>query len=693
MSGPVAGRIEYNFKVAKSEFDQARERAAQLREELHRHNYLYYIENQPEISDSEYDRLLRELIQIEESYPDLRAPDSPTQRVGAEPQKGFRKVPHQTPMLSLANAFDEEEMRAFYRRISNILDTEEIDFVTELKIDGVAVRLTYEKGVFTEGATRGNGMIGEEITANLRTIQTVPLRLRGNGIPSVLEVRGEAFLPLSAFDSLNRERVQNGESPFTNPRNAAAGALRQLDPRVTSSRPLAFVAYSVGFLQGKPLKTQWETLEQLRNWGFPTNPESRHHPDFDSVLVSCRQWENDRNTLDYEIDGVVVKVNRFDYQEELGTVSRDPRWAIAFKFPGQVATTRLLKIAINVGRTGALNPYAILEPVQVGGVTIRNATLHNQDDIQRKDIREGDMVVVKRAGDVIPQVVGPVREKRTGEEKIFYYPNHCPECGAPVLHEEGNPLAYCTNKQCPAQRLEALNHFVSRGALDIHGLGPQTLEKMVDLGLVKSPADLYDLDESDVALLPGFQEKSIRNLLESIEHSRRRPLARVLFSLGIRHVGERVAELLADHFTSMERIASASVDEIAEVSGIGPEIAQSIRAFFDNPENQQLVERLVAAGLQMEKEPPETSDESLAGLTFVITGVLPSMSRKEATDLIKAKGGKVTSSVSSNTDFLLVGENPGSKFNKAQSLEIPVLTEEEFLQKIKQKSPTTQDES
>ncbi|MGA2261515.1 MAG: NAD-dependent DNA ligase LigA [Acidobacteriota bacterium] len=661
--------------------DQVAARIAELRKEIEYHNYRYYVENDPTISDEEYDRMFRELRELEREHPELASADSPTQRVGASPQERFQKVEHLRPMLSLANAFDEEELRAFERRVRNLLETDDVDFVTELKIDGNAVALTYEDGMLVRGATRGNGLVGEEVTSNLKTIRAIPLRLRANrDYPPRLEVRGEAYLPISAFNRINEEREAAKENVFANPRNAAAGALRQLDPRITAARPLAFFAYAIGYIEGVELRTQLEVLEQLRGWGFPVNLNHRHQDTIEDVVQFCREWQEKRDSLDYEIDGVVVKVNRLDYQERLGFVSRDPRWAVAYKFPGKLATTRLLKIDINVGRTGALNPYAILEPVQLAGVTIRTATLHNEDDIRRKDIREGDLVIVKRAGDVIPQVVGPVREKRTGEEREFHYPNTCPACQEPVARQEGEAMAYCRNPRCPAQRLESLIHFVSQGAMDIRGLGPQTIEKLLDLNLISDAADLYDLTGEQIARLPNFKEKSIGNLLASIEQSKSQPFGRVLFSLGIRHVGEGIAELLASAFGSMEPLMAATEEQISAVQGIGPEIARSVRDYFDVEENRNLIQRLKAAGLQFTL----SADAALrggpfVGMTFVITGTLPSLSRKEASEFIEKHGGKVIASVSSKTSYLVVGADPGSKLSKARELGVAQLTEEDLL--------------
>lgn len=672
--------VLYSAVVGKDS-SQVAKRISELRAQIETHNYRYYVLNDPVISDAEFDRLFRELIQLEKEFPEFVSPDSPTRRVGAEPQESFRKIEHRVPMLSLANAFNEEELRAFHQRVAKMLGISEIDYVTELKIDGVAVSLRYEDGVFVQGATRGNGLVGEDISSNLKTIRSLPLRFRHNSVPKgITEVRGEAYLAVSDFDRINLERVEKGESPFANPRNAAAGALRQLDPRITASRPLSFFAYGLGFVEGSEFKTQHEILERLQDWGFPVNSEYRLHHHVESTIAYCRQWESQRNSLDFEIDGVVVKVDRLEYQRKLGSVSRDPRWAVAYKFPGQTALTRLQKIEINVGRTGALNPYAVLEPVQVGGVTIRSATLHNEDDIHRKDIREGDLVVVKRAGDVIPQVLGPVREKRTGQEKAFSYPPKCPVCHAPVVRDEGEAMAYCSNRQCPAQRLEGLKHFVSRGAMDIRGVGPQTLEKMLELDLIEDPGDLYSLTADDLARLPGFKEKSIQNLLESLQASKERPFARVLFALGIPHVGETIAALLASRFTSIDSLGQADSDELSQIEGIGPEIARSVNAYFQVQGNLRVIEKLRAAGLRLKtsEEKPAAAAGSFSGKTFVLTGTLPSMTRREASDFILKHGGRVTSSVSSNTDYLVLGENPGSKLEKARELGIRTLSEAEL---------------
>jgi DNA ligase (NAD+) len=663
------------------DIDRVAARVADLRQKIEYHNYLYYVRDTPEISDAQYDRMFRELLELEKAHPELASPDSPTQRVGGEPLERFAKVEHHAPMLSLANAFSEEELRAFDRRIRNLLDHNEVAYVTELKIDGVAIALTYQNGRFVRGATRGNGVIGEDVTANLKTVKQIPLKLKAGGERILeMEVRGEVYLPLSAFNALNEERADQGQALFANPRNAAAGAIRQLDPKVTAARPLSFFGYSIGYIENGELKSQKETLETLQEWGFPVNTNFRWHESIDGVLGFCEAWEPKRESLDYEIDGVVVKVDDLEDQRVLGTVSRDPRWAVAYKFPGQVATTRLRDIGINVGRTGSMNPYAVLEPVRLGGVTIKLATLHNQDDIRRKDIRVGDMVVVKRAGDVIPQVVGPVLEQRTGKEKTFHYPDKCPSCGNPVVHEEGEAMAYCVNRECPAQIFESLNHFVSRGAMDIRGLGPSTIYKLLELGFIRDAADLYSLTDEQLSELPGFKEKSIQNLQSAIDDSRKRPFENVLFALGIRHIGEGVAALLTENFHDIDGLMNANEEDIAGILGIGPRIAKSVHQYFKDAQNRDLVERLRKAGLKMEKEARAVKRGPLLGKTFIITGKLESMPRSAAEKWIEERGGAVLPSVSKKLDYLVVGADPGSKLAKAQKLGITQITEKKLFE-------------
>ena len=657
-----------------------------LRRILEYHNHRYHVLNSPEITDAEYDRIYRQLLDLEGLHPELVTPDSPTQRVGAEPQSGFSKVYHEVPMLSLGNAFSESELQDFHRRVTNLVGTNDIEYVTELKIDGLAVSLTYENGILARGATRGNGTEGEDVTSNLKTIRSIPLRLSGNP-PSRLEVRGEAYLPLPAFRMINESRAETGQDSFANPRNAAAGTLRQLDPKVTAARPLAFFAYSAVIDNKKPdITSQWDLLAFLMDCGFLVNPDRKLHRDIKSVTEYCRAWEEQRGTLPYEIDGVVVKVNSLPQQEKIGAVSREPRWAIAYKFQAATAITRLLEIRINVGRTGALIPYAVLEPVQLGGVTIKSATLHNEEDVRRKDIREGDTVVIKRAGDVIPQVVGPVLEKGTVRNNPFVYPERCPVCDAEVQKEEDGAFTYCLNRNCPAQRFESLKHFVSLEAMDIEGLGPQTLEKMLEMKIITSPADLFSLTKEQILLLPGFKEKSASNLLESLEKSKSRDFPHVLFALGIRHVGEVTAKILAGSFRSIDGIKNAPREEIMAVTGIGPETADSINGFFRIKENLLQLEQLKNHGLQFElsggREVPE-GNLPLAGKTVVITGTLEGFTRQEAKEAVSSLGGKVSSSVSSKTDFLLVGANPGSKLAKARELGLAIMNEEELKGKIR----------
>jgi DNA ligase (NAD+) len=663
------------------DIDRVAARIAELRQKLEYHNYLYYVKDDPEISDAEYDRMFRELLELETAHPELASPDSPTQRVGGEPLERFNKVEHHAPMLSLANAFSEDELRAFNRRVSGLLEREDIAYVTELKIDGVAMALTYQHGSFVRGATRGNGVVGEDVTANLKTVKQIPLRLKAGGerIPE-MEVRGEVYLPLSAFNALNEERADQGLALFANPRNAAAGAIRQLDPKITAARPLSFFGYAIGYIESAALKTQKETLETLQEWGFPVNTNYRRHESIEGVLKFCKGWQPKRESLDYEIDGVVVKVDDLEDQRVLGKVSRDPRWAIAYKFPGQVATTRLKKIGINVGRTGSMNPYAVLEPVKLGGVTIKLATLHNEDDIRRKDIRVGDMVVVKRAGDVIPQVVGPVLEQRTGKEKIFHCPEKCPSCGQPVVHEEGEAMAYCVNRDCPAQIFEGLNHFVSRGAMDIRGLGPSTIWKLLELGFIRNAADLYSLTEEQLADLPGFKEKSVQNLQAAIEESKKRPFENVLFALGIRHIGEGVAALLTTAFHDIDALMNATEEDISGIMGIGPRIAKSVYEYFRDPRNREMVERLRDAGLKRENEERAVKRGPLVGKSFIITGKLETMPRSAAEKWIEERGGAVLPSVSKKLDYLVLGEDPGSKLAKARKLGVRTITEKQLFE-------------
>ncbi len=674
-----------------TEGDTSARRLAELRELIRHHEHRYYVLDSPEISDAEYDALYRELREIEVEHPGLVTADSPTQRVGGEPLAGFVQVRHGEPMLSLANAKNEDELRAWYARVVKLAadagaSADTLRFVLEAKIDGLAISLRYEAGRLAVGATRGNGEIGEDVTANLRTIRTVPLAMSADAAPypEVAEVRGEIYLPLQAFAQLNEQRVAAGEATFANPRNAAAGSLRQLDPRVTSSRPLAAWFYGVGHLEGARFATHHEALEWLKQAGFRVNPDTRTASTVDEIIDGCRAWQHRREELDYDIDGVVVKLDDRGLQSALGSVGRDPRWAVAYKFAPTTAQTRLLKIHINVGRTGVLNPWAELDPVEVGGVTVEKATLHNEDDIRRKDLREGDVVIVQRAGDVIPQVVAPLTDLRTGAEQPFHMPEQCPSCGTPVVRTPGEVALRCPNPDCPAKRAEAVKHFVSKGAMDIDGVGDRLVERLLELGMIRDAADLYELEASQLAALDRLGEKSAGNIVKAIEASKERPLARVLWALGILHVGGENAELLVRRFGGMAALREAPKEAISETPGIGPVIAESVWTFFRDSRNADLVDRLAAAGVTMELPASEQADGGegagraagpLAGKTLVLTGALPTLSRQEATDLIVAAGGRVTGSVSAKTAYVVVGEEAGSKLDKARELGVELLDE------------------
>jgi DNA ligase (NAD+) len=666
-------------------------RAAELREIIERANHDYYVLDNPTLNDAEYDRLFRELREIEAAHSELRTPDSPTQRVGTEPASKLEKVEHLAPMLSLDNAFNPEELRAWETRNARIAaEVREAGYAAEPKIDGLAVALTYEDGVFVRGATRGNGTIGEEITRNLRTIREIPLRVREGAAPppARMEIRGEVYMPLSGFEAMNARRAAEGLSTFANPRNAAAGSVRQLDPSVTAGRPLRFFAYSIevagapGGGEPLPVRTQAELLELLAAWGLPVNPLRESCRDLDGVLEYVQEFDRKRSELDYQVDGVVVKVNPLGLHGELGVVGgREPRWAIAYKFPADEAVTRLVSIEINVGRTGTLNPYAVLEPVEIGGATVRLATLHNEEDIRRKDIRVGDLVRVKRAGEVIPQVVGPVIQEGAERGEPFRMPEHCPACDTPVEQPPEEVMLYCPNRACPAQIFWGLVHFAGRHAMDIRGLGERTARQLLEKELVADVGDLYRLTPEKVLLMEGFKEKSAENLLSGIEESKGRGLARALFALGVRHVGEHAAELLARAFGSMDRLMEAGADELAAVHGIGRTTADALASFFSEPRNREVVEKLRAAGVKLTEERAEPAEGPLSGLCFVITGTLPTLSRQEATAVIERAGGRVTGSVTKKTDFLLMGEEAGSKLAKARELGVPALTEAELLER------------
>jgi DNA ligase (NAD+) len=659
-----------------------RKNAERLREQIRYHNYRYYVLDDPEVSDAEYDRLMRELQQLEEEYPEIVFPDSPTQRVGAVPLDAFEIVQHTIPMLSLANAFDETEVRDFDRRIKRLLGLAgEVEYVAEPKLDGLAVELVYERGLFTVGSTRGDGVNGENITQNLRTIRTVPLRLIQDEVkaPERLEVRGEVIMRREKFNELNRKRQDRGEPIFANPRNAAAGSVRQLDPRITASRPLEVYCYGLGQVIDRSFKTQWEVLKTLPRWGLRTNAHARKCSGIEEILAYYHDMNEKRENLPYEIDGTVVKVNDFGLQAKLGEISRSPRWAIAYKFPPKQETTRVVDIVPQVGRTGALTPVAVLEPVRVGGVEVSRSTLHNQDEIDKKDIRIGDTVVIQRAGDVIPEVVQVVTAKRTGAESPFRMPSHCPVCGSDVIKDEA--IHRCVGLDCPAQLKGRLRHFASKRAMDIDGLGVKLIEQMVEMGLVRDVADLYYLTKLDLLGLERMAEKSAQNILDAIEKSKNKPLSKLLYGLGIRHVGEHISDVLARRFPHLDDFFKLSDEELMRVEEVGPEVAASVARFFKDQKNRESIERLKTAGLTV-REPKRKEREKLAGRTFVFTGALQSFSRDEARDRVESLGGKAATSISKKVDYLVVGEDPGSKADKAKELGIRILSEEEFREMI-----------
>lgn len=662
-------------------FEQARARVEELRREIRHHDYRYYVLDSPEINDAEYDELMRELRRLEELYPQLVTPDSPTQRVAGVPSEAFGTVVHSSPMLSLDNAFSPEDLLDFDRRVRSLLGGEQPEYVAELKIDGLSVALHYELGRFVRGATRGDGERGEDVTANLRAVRSIPLVLHPpGGMVAELEVRGEVYMPVEAFRRFNREREEKGEPLFANPRNAAAGSVRQLDPRITAGRPLDTFIYEIRRWAPDPAPgTQWEALEMLGRLGFKVNPHRRHCRDINEVIDYCRHWAEHRHDVGYEMDGAVIKVNSFDQQRRLGATTHHPRWATAYKFPAEQATSRVRDIIIQVGRTGVLTPTALLDPVRLAGATVSRATLHNEDIIREKDVRIGDTVIVQRAGDVIPEVVAVVREKRTGGEQEFHMPDRCPVCGAEVVRLPGEVAVRCTGVACPAQLKEQLIHFASRDAMNIEGLGPAIITQLMDAGLVEDAADLYYLKYEDVVKLERMADKSARNLLEAIAATRDNPLHRLMYGLGIRYVGEKVSRVLADHFGSMDALAAAGQEELTAIPEIGPKIAASVVAFFRQEQTHRLLEKLRRAGIKMEERRAVPARESpLAGKTVVFTGTLESVGRKEAEELVAFLGGRSSGSVSRQTDYVVVGANPGSKYDRARELGVRILTEEEF---------------
>jgi DNA ligase (NAD+) len=655
-------------------------RIEELRQEIRRHDYLYHVLDRPDISDAEYDRLFRELRALEEEHPELVTADSPTQSVGGRRSVAFAPVEHKTAMLSLDNALDADDLREFEARIARALPRASFTYVCEPKIDGLGVALLYSHGRFTRGATRGDGRIGEDITHNLRTIKAIPPALHGP-LRSVraLEVRGEVFMPRAAFAKFNASLEEAGETTFANPRNAAAGAVRQKDPALTAARPLDILLYHVSAVEGAKLATHWDTLEVLRASGLPTNPRSRRVSDIGEVIEYCRQLEAERDQLDYDADGVVVKVDDLEQQRRLGATAHHPRWAIAYKFAARQATTRVLGITINVGKTGALTPTAQLEPVELAGVTVSNVSLHNEDEVTKKDVRIGDTVLIERAGDVIPYLVQVVVAKRPPDAEAFRMPSHCPACGAATFRPEGEAIWRCTNSACPAQLKERLLHFGSRRAMDIEHLGEVVVGQLVDRSMVRDFGDLYALAAEDLAGLDRLADKSARNLVDAIAGSKARGLAKLLNGLGIRMVGERAAQLLAARFGSMDRIEAATEAEINEIHGIGPQIAQSVARFFAEPRNRSTIDHLRRAGVVMREEGMVEGPKPLDGKAIVLTGGLRSLTRDQARDLILRYGGRVSGSVSKKTDYVVVGEDPGSKADDALRLGVPVLDEDGFL--------------
>ncbi|MBI4764527.1 MAG: NAD-dependent DNA ligase LigA [Deltaproteobacteria bacterium] len=665
----------------------SKNRIQELRSQLHHHNYRYYVLDDPEISDAQYDRLLRELEELESRHPEWITPDSPTQRVGAQPADKFQSVAHSLPMLSLENGFSFEDVREFDRRIKRFLKNDrEIEYTAEPKMDGLAIELVYEKGVLVRSSTRGDGLMGEEITRNVRTIHAIPLRLLGSKVPPPegLEVRGEVYIKIKDFKEFNRKREEAGEAPFANPRNAAAGSLRQLDPKITAQRPLYFFAYGLGLVTGRSFASQWEVLQALPKWGLPVNPLLRLCQGINECLDFCQEMESLRHTLAYEIDGVVLKVNAFSRQEQLGIKSRSPRWALAFKFQPSQETTQVLNIEVQVGRTGTLTPVAHLKPVLVGGVEVSRATLHNQDEIERKDIRIGDTVIIQRAGEVIPEVVKVITSQRRGSEKSFSMPEKCPVCESPVVRLPGESAHRCTNPNCPAQIKESIRHFASKGAMDIEGLGEKLVDQLVEKELIRDYGDLFYLSRDQLIPLERLAEKSADNLVQALERSKKTKLSRFIYALGIRHAGEHLSGLLANHFGSLKALMEVSEEELTSLREVGPQVARSIRTFFNNPRNREVIEKILRAGVVFE-EKKTTARLPLAGKVLVLTGKLAGMTREQAKGKIENLGGKMAGQVSGKVDFLIAGEDPGSKLDKARELKVPVLSEEEFMKLLKER--------
>ena len=675
------GRFSAAYLEVRMVTETLKKRAEKLREEIEYHNYRYYVLDQPEISDAQYDRLMGELEKIEKEHPELLTPNSPTQRVGAPPLEAFEIVRHSIPMLSLANAFDESEAKDFDKRVKKFLGSSDIAYVAEPKLDGLAVELVYERGQFVVGSTRGDGVNGENITQNLRTVKTIPLQLirKEIPIPERLEVRGEVIMQLDKFKTLNRKREEMGEPPFANPRNAAAGSVRQLDSKITAGRPLEIYCYGLGEVRGRTFKTHWEILQTFPKWGLRTNPHIQKCQNIDEVLKYYHEMNEKREKLPYEIDGIVIKVDHLDLQSRLGEIARSPRWALAFKFQPKQETTKILNIVVQVGRTGALTPVAVMEPVQVGGVEVSRATLHNEDEIDKKDVRIGDTVIIQRAGDVIPEVVQVITSKRTGSEKKFRMPSKCPVCGAEVVREEA--IHRCIGLDCSAQLKGRIKHFASKRAMDIEGLGVKLIDQLVEKGLVKDVADIYYIEKERLIALERMAEKSVQNIIDAIEASKAKPLSKFLYALGIRHVGETTAEDLAHHFSRLDDFFNLSEEDLMDVEGVGPEVAASVVQFFRDKKNKESIERLKKAGVKVIESKAKERGR-LAGKVLVFTGELQTFGRDEARNLVESMGGTTASSVSKKVDFVVAGEDPGSKSDKAKGLGIKILTEQEFKKMI-----------
>jgi len=657
---------------------EARVRINKLREDIIFHEKKYYVDNDPQISDYEFDLLIKELQALEAQFPDLITPESPTQRVGEQPLEGFVSVEHSSPMLSLDNCYSQQELKEFEERVRKIIPSQRLEYVAELKIDGLGISAIYRDGKYALAVTRGDGFRGDVVTSNVKTIKSLPLEIKD---ARNIEVRGEIYLPFQSFQRINKEREENGEALFANPRNAAAGSLRLLDPKEVASRRLDLFLYSI-FIDETELESQWESLNTLKDLGFKTNPHSHLCSSLDEVISIWREWQEKRDSLDYDVDGVVVKVNSTALRNELGTTAKFPRWAISFKFPARQATTRIKDIIIQIGRTGALTPVAILEPVKLSGITISRSTLHNEDEIKRKDVRVGDNVLIERSGDVIPKVVSVMKERRTGKEVEFKFPRRCPECDSTTFRPEGEAISRCTNPSCPAKLKESLLHFASRRAMNIEGLGVALIDQMLGHKIIKNIPDIYHLEHEHLANLERMGSKSSQNVLDEIEKSKKRDLSRLIFALGIRFVGERTGQNLASHFKSLDRLSQATIDELIQIEDVGPKVAESVVFFFEQPENIELLRQLKQAGLTLTAEKEEIGQKPLADQTFVLTGKLESMSRDKAAEIIEKTGGKVSSTVSRQTNYVLVGESPGSKLARARELGVPTIDEKEFLKII-----------